>query len=115
MAANHRYFTFEAPLICQRLPGTTVKDDRSISDPCLKFIYSEKATKILQNLHRRFVLCSVSQIYSGDFAKFYGLLRIFELYNCGILTRLYQLFTACKCFGGINVLAVSCIAFWRQT
>ena len=45
MAANHRYFTFEAPLICQRLPGTTVKDDRSISDPYLKFIYIEKATK----------------------------------------------------------------------
>ena len=36
MAANHRYFTFEAPLICQRLPGTTVKDDRSISDPYLQ-------------------------------------------------------------------------------
>jgi hypothetical protein len=54
MAANHRYFTFEAPLICQRLPGTTVKDDRSISDPYLKFpylkfIYSEKATKFCKN------------------------------------------------------------------
>ena len=36
--------------------------------------------KILRNLRRRFVLCSASQIYSGDFAKFYGLLRIYELY-----------------------------------
>ena len=37
--------------------------------------------KILRNLHRRFVLCSVSQIYGGDFAKFCGLLRIYELYE----------------------------------
>ena len=35
--------------------------------------------KILQNLHRRFVLCSNGQIYGGDFAKFWGLLRIYEL------------------------------------
>ena len=34
----------------------------------------------MRNLHRRFVLCSDSQIYSGDFAKFCGLLRIYELY-----------------------------------
>ena len=37
--------------------------------------------KILQNLHLRFVLCSNGQIYGGDFAKFCGLLRIYELYN----------------------------------
>ena len=42
----------------------------------VKFIYSEKATK---NLHRRFVLYSNGQIYGGDFGKFYGLLRIYEL------------------------------------
>ena len=36
--------------------------------------------KILRNLHRRFVLCSASQIYGGDFTKFCGLLRIYELY-----------------------------------
>ena len=36
--------------------------------------------KILWNLHRRFVLCSASQIYGGDFTKFCGLLRIYELY-----------------------------------
>ena len=34
----------------------------------------------MQNLHRRFVLCSKGQIYGGDFAKFCGLLRIYELY-----------------------------------
>ena len=36
--------------------------------------------KILRNLRRRFFLCSASQIYSGDFSKFCGLLRIYELY-----------------------------------
>ena len=36
---------------------------------------------ILRNLHRRFVLCSNGQIYSGDFAKFCGLLRIYQLYK----------------------------------
>ena len=35
--------------------------------------------KILRNLHRRIVLCSASQIYGGDFAKFCDLLRIYEL------------------------------------
>ena len=34
--------------------------------------------KILWNLHRRFVLYSNGQIYSGDFAKFFGLLRTDE-------------------------------------
>ena len=34
----------------------------------------------MQNLHRRFVLCSNGQIYGGDFAKLCGLLRIYELY-----------------------------------
>ena len=37
----------------------------------LKFIYSEKATKL-------FVLCTASQIIGGDFAKFCGLFRIYE-------------------------------------
>ena len=35
--------------------------------------------KILRNLHRRFVLSSASQIYGGDFAKFCGLCRSYEL------------------------------------
>ena len=37
--------------------------------------------KFLRNLHRRFVLYSNGQIYVGDFAKFCGLLRIYELYK----------------------------------
>ena len=36
--------------------------------------------KILPNLHRRFDRYYIRQIYSGDFAKFCGLLRIYELY-----------------------------------
>ena len=32
------------------------------------------------NLHLTFVLCSASQKEGGDFAKFCGLLRIYELY-----------------------------------
>ena len=36
---------------------------------------------ILRNIHLRFVLSSNGQIYSGDFAKFCGLLRIYELYK----------------------------------
>ena len=35
--------------------------------------------KILRNLHQLFVLCTASQIIGGDFAKFCGLLRIYEL------------------------------------
>ena len=35
--------------------------------------------KILRNLHLTFVLCSASQKQGGDFAKFYGHLRIYEL------------------------------------
>ena len=34
--------------------------------------------KILRNLHQLFVLCTASQIIGGDFAKFCGLLRIYE-------------------------------------
>ena len=30
----------------------------------------------MRNLNRRFFLCSASQVYGGDLAKFYGLLRI---------------------------------------
>ena len=46
----------------------------------IKLRFCEKDTKFLQNHHLRFVLCSKHQIYGGDFAKFCGLLRIYELY-----------------------------------
>ena len=47
----------------------------------IKFIYSEKYTKVLRNHHLRFDLCSNGQIHGGDFTKFCSLLRIYELYN----------------------------------
>ena len=50
----------------------------------LKFIYvfweGQKICKI-STIDPWFVLCSASQIYDGDFAKLFGLLRIYELYK----------------------------------
>ena len=47
----------------------------------IKFIYCEKATKFCEiYTNYIFVLCTASQIIGGDFAKFCGLLRIYELY-----------------------------------
>ena len=49
--------------------------------------------KFLQNLHRRFVLCSNGQIYSREYAKFCGHLGIFELlpyYNCNKITKTWS-------------------------
>ena len=46
----------------------------------IKFIYSEKATKILRNLPLTFDHSTYSQKLVEDFAKFCGLLRIYELY-----------------------------------
>ena len=49
-------------------------------------IYSTKVhmfwegLKFLRNIHCRILLCSNGQIYGGGFAKFCGLLRIYELY-----------------------------------
>ena len=45
----------------------------------VKFIYSEKATKNLKNLHLTFDWHYIGQKLGGDFAKFCGLLRIYEL------------------------------------
>ena len=44
--------------------------------------------KILRNLHLRFELYYIGQIYGGDFAKLCGHLRIYELY---ILTFSYEI------------------------
>ena len=38
----------------------------------------------MRNLHHRFDWHYIGQIYSGDFAKFCGLLRTYELYITGI-------------------------------
>ena len=42
----------------------------------------------MRNLHQLFVLCTASQIIGGDFAKFCGLLRIFELYKIGLIFQM---------------------------
>ena len=34
----------------------------------------------MRNIQQVFVLCTASQMIGGDFAKFCGLLRIYELY-----------------------------------
>ena len=41
----------------------------------------------MRNLQRRLVLCSNGQIYGGDFAKFCGLLRIYELYLAHVIEQ----------------------------
>ena len=45
----------------------------------VKFIYSEKTTRFCK-------ISTVGQIYGRGFAKFYGLLRIYELYKCEFIT-----------------------------
>ena len=53
--------------------------------------------KILQNLHCRFVLCSANQIYSGYFAKFWDLLRIYELSETklGLFWAIWRAWISC--------------------
>ena len=48
----------------------------------VKFIYSEKATIFceISTADLTYVVSRNAQIYGGDFAKFRGLLRIYELY-----------------------------------
>ena len=51
---------------------------KSIFFLCKVHIFWE-GHKILRNLYQLFVLCTASQIIGGDFTKFCGLLRIYEL------------------------------------
>ena len=55
----------------------------------LKFIYSEKATNSceISTVDLSYVVCN-GQIYGGDFAKFFGLFRIYELYKLQIKKQL---------------------------
>ena len=55
-----------------------VQKNNKLSDS-VKFIYSEKATKILRNLHLTFDHSTHSQKLDEDFTKFCGILRIYEL------------------------------------
>ena len=56
----------------------------------LKFIYFEKATKILRNLPLTFDYSTYGQKLGEDLAKFCGLLRIYELYH--IRKKMWELF-----------------------
>ena len=47
----------------------------------------------MRNLHQLFVLCTASQIIGGDFTKFCGLLRIYELYITDLLLLVPLSFT----------------------
>ena len=51
----------------------------SIAFIFLKFIYSEKATKFWEISNQLFDWQYIGQIIGGDFARFCGLLRIYEL------------------------------------
>ena len=57
-------------------PGNLLK---GIDNKTVKVHIFWEGHKMLQNLSRRFVLCSASQIYGGDFEKFCGLIKIYEL------------------------------------
>ena len=63
------------------LIATFYSSHRHVYLPTVKFIYSEKV-KIFCEISTVVGLsyvCSNGQIYGGDFAKFFGLLRIYEL------------------------------------
>ena len=46
----------------------------------------------MRNLHRRFDWHYIGQIYGGDFAKYCGLLRVYELYAPMISREKYPSF-----------------------
>ena len=76
-----RFFEFNAHLmIVQKLCAHLLAHQTTIP-PCAipKVHIFWEGHKFLRNLHRRFVQCGNGQIYGGDFAKFCGLLRIYEL------------------------------------
>ena len=60
------------------------KDKGTLLCLLFKFIYSEKATKFCETFIWLLTVCTVVK-RSEDFAKFCGLLRMYELYNNGLL------------------------------
>ena len=71
--------------------------------------------QILQSLHRRFVLCGASQIYGGDFAKFCGLLRIYELYISGHFRNFLEHILISWMEKHLNAIVMCIIAFdWSK-
>ena len=78
------FFSCLCKYVC--LPRIVKKSSSIIFKICIYFHSREnkvhiflEGRKFLWNLHRRFVLCSHSEICRGDFAKSCGLLKINEL------------------------------------
>ena len=72
---------------CMFLNPNNFSDLNSNCSNILKFIYSEKTTKILRNLPLTFDYSTYNQKLGEDFTKFCGLLRIYELYLYSIFTN----------------------------
>ena len=68
----------------KRIPSILYHLNYFFENWLIKFIYSEKATKILRNLPLTFDYSTYGQKLGEDFAKFCGLLRIYELYQFDI-------------------------------
>ena len=76
------YHSFRAICYCELVPNDLnfLKFHHiEVIGSQLKFIYSEKATKILRNFPLTFGYSTYGQKLGEDFAKFCGLLRIYEL------------------------------------
>ena len=66
---------------CQDLKFLTAQNNVPITYVSKSYTYVFwEGYKILRNLHKLFVLFTASQIIGGDFAKFCGLFRMYELY-----------------------------------
>ena len=56
----------------------------------LKLRFCKKASNFSRNHHLKFIPCSASQIYIGDFANICSLLRIYELYHLKFAPNLLE-------------------------
>ena len=73
------FFCFVIDSLALKLVNWRINDKNIIytTIKLLKFIYSEKATKFCKTFRWQYI----GQIIGGNFAKFCGLLRIYELYS----------------------------------
>ena len=103
------------------------QESRALADRChneSKYFWSRTSSskvqifweghKILRNLHCRFDRHYIGQIYCGDFAKFCGLLRIYELYLpfYWIFINFYSLATIHGCIMSFWQV-VQCWIWWQ--
>ena len=85
--------------MCARIRSWKLRKSLSGLCNCLPLLNAIESAKVdifweghnfFQNLHLRFVLWSNGQIYGGYFAKFCGLLRIYELYSTLTFSNLHS-------------------------